>query len=74
MKKIILVALILACFYAFQLFAGETPEVSHEMPLARTEQDNNARASFTGGILILAAVGVGFLAKKIYTIRSASDQ
>lgn len=74
MKKIILVVLVIACFYAIQVFAFKTSEKSKEKTVAQTEQNNSTRASFTGGILILAAVGAGFLVKKIYSIRSASDQ
>jgi uncharacterized membrane protein YphA (DoxX/SURF4 family) len=74
MKKILLVVLLLACFYAFHFFALGNAGIDQEKILTETEQDNKTRASFTGGILIVAAVGAGYLVKKIYAIRSASDQ
>lgn len=72
MRKIILALLILASFYALNMWASSPLNPTDAIALEEATQ-TNGEASFTGGALILLSVVIGYFSKKLYVYRSLNQ-
>ena len=72
MKNLILVTIVFFLFLTIPSFAA-TPSAGAD-EVAESAASAKTHAGFTGSLIILMSVGVGYAARKIYQVRSLAAE